>query len=80
MRGFMSCGLRVWGLGHYGLMPTLQESELYRLTVTQSAARLKAATQGTAFGVGIRGTLGDIDPLNQVPFKRGRRRVKKGAL
>ena len=25
-------------------------------------------------GVGIRGTLGDIDPLNNVPFKRARSR------
>ena len=31
-------------------------------------------------GVGIRGTLGDIDPLNKVPFKRARSRVKKGPL
>ena len=29
-------------------------------------------------GVGIRGTLGDIDPLNIVPFKRAIRRVEKG--
>ena len=28
-------------------------------------------------GVRIRGTLGDIDPLNKVPFKRARSRVKK---
>ena len=28
-------------------------------------------------GVRIRGTLGDIDPLNEVPFKRARSRVKK---
>ena len=31
-------------------------------------------------GVGIRGTLGDIDPLNKVPFKRARSRAKKGPL
>ena len=29
-------------------------------------------------GVRIKGTLGDIDPLNKVPFKRARGRVKKG--
>ena len=29
-------------------------------------------------GVRIRGTLGDIDPFNKVPFKRARSRVKKG--
>ena len=29
-------------------------------------------------GVRIRGTLGDIDPLNKVPFKRARSRVQKG--
>ena len=31
-------------------------------------------------GVRIRGTLGDIDPLNKVPFKRARSRVQKGPL
>ena len=31
-------------------------------------------------GVRIRGTLGDIDPLNQVLFQRARSRVKKGPL
>ena len=30
-------------------------------------------------GVRIRGTLGDIDPLNKVPFKRAISRVKKGS-
>ena len=30
-------------------------------------------------GVRIRGTLGDIDPLNKVPFKRARSRVQKGS-
>ena len=29
-------------------------------------------------GVGIRGTLGDLDLLNKVPFKRARSRVQKG--
>ena len=28
----------------------------------------------------IRGTLGDIDPLNKVPFQRARSRVQKGPL
>ena len=28
----------------------------------------------------IRGTLGDIDPLSTVPFKRAISRVKKGPL
>ena len=31
-------------------------------------------------GVRIRGTLGDIDPLNKVPFKRAISKVKKGPL
>ena len=31
-------------------------------------------------GVRIRGTLGDIDPLNKVPSKRARSRVQKGPL
>ena len=28
--------------------------------------------------MGIKGTLGDIDPLNKVPLKRARSRVQKG--
>ena len=28
----------------------------------------------------MRGTLGDIDPLNKAPFKRATSRVKKGSL
>ena len=31
-------------------------------------------------GVRIRGTLGDIDPLNKVPFTRAPSRVQKGPL
>ena len=31
-------------------------------------------------GVRIKGTLGDIDPLNNVLFKRAISRVKKGPL
>ena len=31
-------------------------------------------------GVRIRGTLGDIDPLNKFPFKRATSRVQKGPL
>ena len=31
-------------------------------------------------GVRIKGTLGDIDPLNKVPVKRARSRVKKGHI
>ena len=31
-------------------------------------------------GVRIRGTLGDIDPLNEVHFKRATSRVQKGPL
>ena len=31
-------------------------------------------------GVRIRGTLGDLDPLNKVPFKRATSRVQKGPL
>ena len=29
---------------------------------------------------GTRETLGDVDPLNELPFKRARSRVKKGPL
>ena len=31
-------------------------------------------------GVRIRGTLGDIDPLNKVPFERSISRAEKGPL
>ena len=31
-------------------------------------------------GAGIKGTLGDIDPLNKVPFKRATSRVWKGPV
>ena len=31
-------------------------------------------------GVRIMGTLGDIDPLNKVSFKRSKSRIKKGPL
>ena len=31
-------------------------------------------------GVRIRETLGDIDPLTKVPFKRAKSRVKKGLV
>ena len=31
-------------------------------------------------GVRIRGTFGDIDPFNKVPFKRARSGVQKGPL
>ena len=30
--------------------------------------------------LGLGGTLGDIDPLNMVPFKRATSRVQKGPL
>ena len=35
---------------------------------------------GEEVGLRIRGTLGDIDPLNKVPFKRAPSRVQKGPL
>ena len=35
---------------------------------------------GLLVGVRIRGTLGEIDPLNKVPFKRARSRVQKCPL
>ena len=31
-------------------------------------------------GVGIRGTLGDIEPLNKAPYKKARSRAKKSPL
>ena len=40
---------------------------------------LKPSLVGTV-GVRIRGTPGDVDPLNKVPFKRATSRVEKGPL
>ena len=44
--------------------------------------KAKVLESHTQLGVGARsrGTLGDIDPLNKVPFKRARSRAKKGPL
>ena len=39
-----------------------------------------AMSQPDFIGVRIRGTLGDIDPLNEVPFKGATTRTKKGPL
>ena len=41
---------------------------------------IKQSQKGTTSGPMGRGTLGDIDPFNRVPFKGIRRRVKKGPL
>ena len=48
----------------------------------QTGENLKSSPkfQSSTVGVRTRGTLGDIDPLNKVPFKRARSRVKKGPL
>ena len=35
---------------------------------------------GSILGVGIRGSLGDINPLNKLPFQKANSRVKKGPL
>ena len=35
---------------------------------------------GSPIGVRIKGTLGDIDPLKKVPFKRAISRLKNGPL
>ena len=43
-----------------------------------SSEKIHACIPGLRLGVRIRGTLGDIDPLNKVPFKRARSRVQKG--
>ena len=40
----------------------------------------EAIAEAGRWGLRIRGTLGDIDPLNKAPFKRARRRVQKGPL
>ena len=39
-----------------------------------------SSTEELYVGVRIRGTLGDIDPLNKVPVKRARSRAQKGRL
>ena len=41
---------------------------------------MAASSSQCLLGGGIRGTLGDIDPLNTVLFKRAISRVKKGPL
>ena len=53
-------------LGSWGALPSTRQTEH------------PSAISGVA--VGIRGTLGDIDPLNKAPFQRARSRVKKGPL
>ena len=45
----------------------------------RSESRISGPYLGS-LGVRIRGTLGDIDPLNKVPFKRAISSVKKGPL
>ena len=42
--------------------------------------RASEAYKGFNMGVRIRGTLGDIDPLIKVPFKRATSRIQKGPL
>ena len=37
-------------------------------------------TLNSKAGLGLGGALGDIDPLNKVPFKRATSRVQKGPL
>ena len=46
----------------------------------KASACIASETRGSSVGVRIRGTLGDIDPLNKVPFKRATSRVQKGPL
>ena len=41
---------------------------------------LRGSRESLKLGVRIRGTPGDIDPLNKAPFKRAISRVKKGPL
>ena len=44
------------------------------------ASDYQACGARAQLGVRIRGALGDIDPLNKVPFKRATKRVGKGPL
>ena len=65
-------GLGFWGLGRPHRLACFHATTWRRLISTHVGA-------GEAIlGVRIRGTLGDIDPLNKVPFKRARIRVQKG--
>ena len=75
------------GLRDLGLEPGPNWAEAGLLTAPwlfgMLGAWAKAQRTGAScfwVGVRIRGTLGDIDPLNKVPFKRARSRVQKGPL
>ena len=48
--------------------------------VTQPLAPCWVESLVQNMGVRIKGTLGDLDPLNKVPCKRARYRVQKGTL
>ena len=62
----------LWGLG----------LRVYAFEVSGVAKLCGFGRAGAAWviGVRIRGTFGDIDPLNTVPFKRATSRVQKGPL
>ena len=70
---------QVFGVGLQGL-----GAPGFRFPPNVLELRNPSATLGAqaviALGVRVRGTLGDIDPLNKVPFKRATSRVQKGPL
>ena len=51
-----------------------------RFPVVVKAWPRRQTSRASHVGVRIRGTLGDIDPLTKVPFKRATSRVQKGPL
>ena len=55
-------------------------SSMLGLTVLSLRARQSACGGFEKLGVRTRETLGDVDPLNKVPFKRAISKVKKGPL
>ena len=59
-----------WGLPYRLLNINLKKELLRGLWVNPK--------QASFMGVRTRGTIGDIDPLNKVSFKRARSRAKKG--
>ena len=70
------------GVGFNTKQTQLQEGWNMEQLKAKVPTKLPQSESHTQLGVGarIRGTLGDIDPLNKIPFKRARSRVKKGPL
>ena len=75
---------RVLGFGAYCTVASLQgDYKGYFTTPSASEHKWQPEPQrpkSYTLKLGLGGTLGDIDPLHEVPFKRARGRIKKGPL